>query len=143
MAQLSQLAAPNSGIPTEGVPANAPVGQSIWDAQPEVIERRASGGPLELTIPIAAGQPQAKQPSLIETLGLGETEVSSWEPSWRDTITYGIADIFGGDRAAVKQSKSMLEVLDLLPVTGDIAGAVDTKDAYDAAITGLLRALAD
>jgi len=60
-----------------------------------------------------------------------QAELRNWNPGWRDTARHWLADRFGGTMAAQRGVDSALEVADFLPVTGDMAGAADTADAYN------------
>ena len=55
-------------------------------------------------------------------------ELRNWDPNWRDTARHWLANAFGGDMAGQRKVDSILDGLDLLPVTGDVSAAVDTVD---------------
>lgn len=64
----------------------------------------------------------------------GEDDVGSiepYEPSLRDSIQRKLADFMGGERDDVYRSKKLMNVLDLLPGTGDATAVADTVDSYN------------
>jgi hypothetical protein len=56
---------------------------------------------------------------------------SSFEPSLTDQATYWLANsLFGGGREGVRSAQKVTNLLEMLPVTGDITAAMDARHAF-------------